>query len=67
MTQPDRIAAALSHGALSVREIGAATGFSASLARAVLCRYPGRFVNIQEGQHVGRWGLIAPAIRDQET
>lgn len=67
MTQPDQIAAVLSKGALTVAEISTATGFSASLARAVLCRYPGRFVNIQEGQHVGRWGLIAPAIRDQET
>ncbi len=67
MTQADRIATGLRNGALTVAEIADAIGFSANLARAVLCRYPGRFVNIQEGQRIGRWGLLAPANWDKET
>lgn len=67
MTQPDRIATALRCGALTVGEIADATGLSEDIVRVVLNRYANRYwLNIQEGQRVGRWGLLV-ARRDSVT
>ncbi len=70
MSQPDQIAAALRTGARTVREIADATGLSENHVRAILCRYPSRFVRVGQAEgraRAGRWGLLAPANSDKAT
>ncbi|MDO8532656.1 MAG: hypothetical protein Q7T26_10940 [Dehalococcoidia bacterium] len=67
MTQADRISEALRLGALTVAEISAAAGLPPNHVRTVLGRHRGRFVNIQEGQRIGRWGLLASDNSDRAT